>query len=154
MRTERAAQLIRAARLDVGMTLSSIAASSGIDQDTIAAYENGELRPTPEDLARIMKAADTRPSIPLAVHADDVIAAAHRFRLENVRVFGSTIRGQDTADSDIDLLVSLTPATSLFDLGGFAHAAESITGFPVDILTDDLDGDVHFRHVLDEAVPL
>lgn len=50
--------------------------------------------------------------------------------------------------------MSLTPATSLFDLGGFAHAAESITGFPVDIRTDDLDGDVHFRHILDEAVPL
>ena len=101
-----------------------------------------------------MKAADTRPSIPLAVHADDVIVAAHRFRLENVRVFGSTIRGRDTVDSDIDLLVSLTAATSVFDLGGFAHAVESITGFPVDVLTDDLDGDVHFRHVFDEAVPL
>jgi predicted nucleotidyltransferase len=128
--------------------------SSGDEHDTIAAYENGERRPAPEDLVRIMKAADTRPSVLLAVYADEVIAAAHRFRLENVRVFGSTIRGHDTADSDIDLLVSLTPATSLFDLGGFAHATECITGFPVDVLTDDLHDDVHFRHVMDEAVPL
>lgn len=38
---------------------------------------------------------------------------------------------------------------------GFAHAVESMTGFPVDILLDDfLDEDVHFRHVLVEAVPL
>ncbi|MGN6408141.1 MAG: nucleotidyltransferase family protein [Curtobacterium sp.] len=70
-------------------------------------------------------------------------------------MFGSAVRGQDTEASDIDLLVSTTPATSLFDLGGFAHAVESMTGFPVDILLDDfLDEDVHFRHVLVEAVPL
>lgn len=69
-------------------------------------------------------------------------------------MFGSTVRGQDTDASDIDLLVSTTPATCLFDLGGFAHAVGSMTGFPVDVLMDDLEEDEHFRHVLVEAVPL
>ncbi|MBT1607151.1 nucleotidyltransferase family protein [Curtobacterium flaccumfaciens] len=43
------------------------------------------------------------------------------------------MRGQDTEHSDIDLLVHLTPAASLFDLGGFAHEVERITGFEVDV---------------------
>ncbi|MBK0297371.1 nucleotidyltransferase domain-containing protein, partial [Bacillus sp. S34] len=70
----------------------------------------------------------------------------------NVRVFCSAIRGQDNENSDIDLLVSLTPGASQVDLGGFAHEVEAITGFDVDLLTDDLEDDEHFRHVLDEAV--
>lgn len=154
MRVERAADLIRAARTDVGMSQTSLAAAAGMQQPTISAYESGRKRPRPESLERIMAAARTRPSIPLAVYADEILTEAKRFHLENVRVFGSAVRGQDTEDSDIDLLVSLTPTASLFDLGGFAHEVEAITGFEVDILTDDLGDDEHFRHVLDEAVPL
>ncbi|MFJ3035558.1 helix-turn-helix domain-containing protein [Curtobacterium pusillum] len=154
MRIERAAELIRAAREDVGMSQSSLAAAAGMQQPTISAYESGRKQPRPESLDRIMTAARTRPSIPLAIYADDIRDEARRFHLSNVRVFGSAIRGQDNENSDIDLLVSLTPGASLFDLGGFAHEVEAITGFDVDLLTDDLEDDEHFRHVLDEAVPL
>ena len=154
MRTERAAELIRAAREDVGLSQTGLAAAAGMQQPTISAYESGRKQPRPESLARIMAAAQTRPSIPLAVYADDILDEAVRFHLENIRVFGSAIRGRDTEHSDIDLLVALTPEASLFDLGGFAHAVETITGFEVDILTDDLEGDQHFAHVLDQAVPL
>ncbi len=154
MRIERAAELIRAAREDVGMSQSSLAAAAGMQQPTISAYESGRKQPRPESLDRIMTAARTRPSIPLAIYADDIRDEASRFHLSNVRVFGSAIRGQDNENSDIDLLVSLAPGASLFDLGGFAHEVEAITGFDVDLLTDDLEDDEHFRHVLDEAVPL
>ena len=154
MRIERAAELIRAARDDIGMSQTTLAAAAGMQQPTISAYESGRKRPRPESLERIMAAAHTRPSIPLAVYADEILHEAGRFHLENIRVFGSAVRGQDTEESDIDLLVALTPDASLFDIGGFAHAVETITGFEVDILTDDLEGDEHFAHVLDEAVPL
>lgn len=154
MRVERAAQLIRAAREDLGLSQTSLAAAAGMQQPTISAYESGRKQPRLESLQRILAAAQTRPSIPLAVYADAILDAAKRFHLENVRVFGSTLRGQDTEHSDIDLLVHLTPAASLFDLGGFAHEVEAITGFEVDVLTDDLEDDAHFAHVLTEAVPL
>lgn len=154
MRVERAAELIRAARTDVGLSQAELAAAAGMQQPTISAYESGRKQPRPESLSRIMAAARTRPSIPLAVYADDIVSEAARFHLRNVRVFGSAVRGRDTEDSDIDLLVTLTPEASLFDLGGFALAVETMTGFDVDILTDDLDDDAHFAHVLDEAVPL
>lgn len=154
MRIERAAELIRAAREDIGMSQSALAAAAGMQQPTISAYESGRKQPRPESLERIMTAARTRPSIPLAVCAADILEQAERFHLANVRVFGSAIRGQDNENSDIDLLVSLGLDASLFDLGGFAHEVEEITGFDVDLLTDDLEDDEHFRHVLDEAVPL
>lgn len=154
MRVERAGELIRAARDDLGLSQSDLAAAARMKQPTISAYESGRKQPRPETLDRILRAARVRPSIPLALYADDVLEQAARFHLSNVRVFGSAIRGQDTEDSDIDLLVALTPDASLFDLGGFAHEVERITGFAVDVLTDDLDDDPHFAHVLDEAVPL
>lgn len=154
MRVERAGELIRAAREDVRLSQSALASAAGMQQPTISAYESGRKQPRPETLSRILLAARTRPSIPLALYADDVLQQAARFHLVNVRVFGSAVRGQDTEDSDIDLLVTLTPEASLFDLGGFAHEVEEITGFEVDVLTDDLGDDEHFAHVLDEAVPL
>lgn len=154
MRVERAAELIRAAREDIGLSQTALAAAAGMQQPTISAYESGRKSPRSESLERIMTAARTRPSIPLAVYAEDILEQAERFHLSNVRVFGSAIRGQDNENSDIDLLVSLGPGASLFDLGGFAHEVEEITGFAVDLLTDDLEEDEHFRHVLDEAVPL
>ncbi|MBT2501429.1 nucleotidyltransferase domain-containing protein [Curtobacterium sp. ISL-83] len=153
MQTHRASALLRAARRDIGVSAASLARLAGIGEGALTAYEEGAARPDPETLACVLAAAQTRPSIPLVVHADDIVAEAHRFHLANVRVFGSVVRGQDTPRSDIDLLVTLGPDASLFDLGGFAHAVEELTGFAVDVLTDDLD-DEYFVHVLDEAEPL
>lgn len=154
MLVERSAALIRASREDVCMSRSSLGSAAGVDPSTIEAFEAGTEQPSEAVLARVLRAARLRPSIPLAIFADEIIAVAREFQLRDVRVFGSTVRGHDTDASDIDLLVSTTPATSLFDLGGFAHAVETMTGFPVDVLLDDLEDDEHFRHVLVEAVPL
>ncbi|WP_404561567.1 nucleotidyltransferase domain-containing protein [Curtobacterium sp. AB7] len=153
-RIDRAAELIRAAREDIGFSQAHLAEAAGVDFPELSDYESGRSRPRPKSLERILTAARTRPSIPLAVFADTILDEAKRFHLENVRVFGSAVRGHDTDHSDIDLLVSLTPVASLFDLGGFAHVVEHITGFEVDVLTDDIEEDEHFAPVLAEAVPL
>jgi predicted nucleotidyltransferase len=154
MRTEHAAELIRRARLDIGMSQADLARAAGMQQPTISAYESGRKQPRAESLERVLRAARLRPSIPLALYADSIREAAARFHLSNVRVFGSALRGEDTEDSDIDLLVSVTNSASLFDLGGFALAVEDITSFAVDLLTDDQTDDEHFSHVRDQAVPL
>jgi len=154
MRTDRAAEMIHRARLDVGMSQADLAQAAGMQQPTISAYESGRKQPRAESLERVLRAARLRPSIPLALYADSIREAAARFHLSNVRVFGSALRGEDTEDSDIDLLVSVTDSASLFDLGGFALAVEDITSFAVDLLTDDQTDDEHFSHVRDQAVPL
>lgn len=71
-----------------------------------------------------------------------------------MRVFGSAITGRDTETSDIDLLVSVSDSTSIFDLGGFTAAVEEIAGFRVDVLTDRQVDNPHFLYASTEAVKL
>ena len=53
------------------------------------------------------------------------IVEAHQAR--NPRVFGSIARGEDTAGSDLDLLVDTTDSTSLFDLAAIELELERLT---------------------------
>ena len=76
-----------------------------------------------------------RPSIALASHRADVVAAAARFRATNVRLFGSALNAQDTDGSDLDILVDMLPQTTLFDLGGLQVELERLLGVKVDVLT-------------------
>jgi hypothetical protein len=51
-----------------------------------------------------------------------------------VRVFGSVARGEDTADSDIDLLVDLPVGASLFTVARLQRDLEVILGARVEIV--------------------
>jgi hypothetical protein len=77
------------------------------------------------------------------------IVEAHRAR--NPRVFGSTARGEDREDSDLDLLVDATEYTTLLHAGGIQYDLQHILGVRVDVRTF---GDLHPRmrtEVLREA---
>jgi predicted nucleotidyltransferase len=152
IRRDHAAALIRAARADVRVTQSKLAAGAGISQSTIAAFESGRRRPSEEALKNILAAAHTRPSIPLTIFANEIREAAASCRLHDVRVFGSVLTGRDTVRSDIDLLVRTGPNTSLFDLGAFALAVEALTGFDVDVLTEAQAKASHMGQAIESAV--
>jgi len=80
-----------------------------------------------------------RPSIRLAEHSAEVIAAAADGGLGDVRVFGSCVRRTDTRLSDVDLIVSTGPHTSLIDVTAFAIDVADLLGLPeerVDVVTD------------------
>jgi predicted nucleotidyltransferase len=154
MGSEDTARLIRLARHDVGMSVTALARATGLNERTVSAYEDGREEPPSDVLERMLTAAQLRPSIPLFVNADAIRAEAARHRLRDVRVFGSAVRGTDTAASDIDLLVGTEDGADLFNLGAFVVAVEEITGFPVDVLTEEQLDDEHFAHVRDDAVPL
>ena len=80
------------------------------------------------------------------------LAAAHGAR--NVRVFGSLARGEQRAESDVDLLVDLEADRSLMDLGGLLVDLEKLLGARVDVATEQmLKPRVRSRALLD-AVPL
>lgn len=69
----------------------------------------------------------------------------------NVRVFGSVARGEETADSDIDLLVDVDDDLGLFALAAMRGAAERVLGTKVDIVpSSGLKADLAER-VLAEA---
>ncbi len=53
-----------------------------------------------------------------------------------VRVFGSIVRGESDASSDVGLLVEMEPGRSLIDLVGLWHDLEDMLGTHVDVLSD------------------
>ena len=67
---------------------------------------------------------------------DEIIVIASKNGLSNVRVFRSVARLDDNFDSDIDLLVTPSPETSVLELSAFILEVEEITGREVDDLSD------------------
>ena len=85
---------------------------------------------------------------------EDILRIAKRNGVHNVRVFGSVVRGEADAESDIDLLVDMEPKRSLLDLAGFLLEVEKLLGCKVDAVTEKgLRGRIRER-VLKEAVAL
>ena len=87
-------------------------------------------------------------------HRDDLLGLAKRHRAIRVRIFGSALRGDDHAGSDIDLLVEFAPDASLLDLVRLQQDAEALLGRRVDIVTPDGVSPFLRQRILDEARPL
>lgn len=85
---------------------------------------------------------------------DEILQIAARHGARNVRVFGSAVRGEADAASDIDLLVTLEPGTTLLDHAALILELEDLLGCKVDVASDrDLRPRVQER-VMSEAMPL
>ena len=66
---------------------------------------------------------------------DQVMAIASRHHASRVRLFGSAARGEDSPDSDIDLLVDFDEDSSLFDMVRLSRELEALLGRPVDVVS-------------------
>lgn len=85
---------------------------------------------------------------------EEILRIAARHGAYNVRIFGSVVRGEANAESDIDVLVELEPGRSLLDLGGLWTELNELLGVKVDVVTvNGLRERIRGR-VLKEAVPL
>lgn len=71
-----------------------------------------------------------RPSIALHTHRDAIRAIALSHRVTNVRVFGSVVHGDDTDESDLDILVEPTPETTLMDIAKIQFELGQLLGHP------------------------
>ena len=80
------------------------------------------------------------------------IAAQHGAR--DVRVFGSVTPGEANAESDIDFLVEMEPARSLFDHAALFLALQELLGCKVDVVSGRGIKPRIRERVLHEAVPL
>jgi len=87
-------------------------------------------------------------------HRPEILAAASSCGARNVRVFGSTARGQDDERSDIDFVVSLEPGRTLIDLTRFELRLERLLGRRVDVVTDDSLLEPIRSTALKEAMPV
>jgi predicted nucleotidyltransferase len=77
------------------------------------------------------------------------VVASHRAL--NARVFGSVLHGDDTDESDLDLLVDTTPDTSLLDIAKIQNRLQKLLGISVDVLTPKALPDNFRAKILAEA---
>ncbi len=107
---------------------------------------------------RTSQMANTTRSIwtPVALRArrDEIIALAARYGASNVRIFGSVARGEAGPDSDIDLLVSARPGTSIFEMVGLWRELQALLGCEVSLITDGISDPDFLQRVSREAIPL
>ena len=92
-----------------------------------------------------------KPSEALQAHRAEIRRLVEQSRTRNPRVFGSVLHGEDTNDSDLDILVDPLPGATLLDLGAIQFELEQLLGVSVDVLTPG-DLPVKFRdQILKEA---
>ncbi|MFI3158124.1 MAG: nucleotidyltransferase family protein [Methylococcaceae bacterium] len=95
-----------------------------------------------------------RPSLALQIHRDAVRDIVLSHRVKNVRVFGSVLHGDDTEDSDLDLLVDPTPETTLMDIAKIQVEVAQLLNITVDVLTPKALPDKFRDQVIKEAQPV
>ena len=77
--------------------------------------------------------APERPSVLLDRHRIELRKIAQEHGLENVVVFGSVARGQDTPDSDLDIVADIPEGLDLFAVAVVEEAMSAAIGRKVDL---------------------
>ena len=148
-----AGAVLRDARLRARLSQTDLARRASVAQSVISAYESDRRDPGLRTLTKLIEATGHRlalelrppvrsrlglPSTPLGRrlrrHRRAVIELAERRGARNVRVFGSVARGEDTAVSDIDLVVDLDDGVSLIGLEGLRRELAELLRAEVDVV--------------------
>jgi len=95
-----------------------------------------------------------KPSTAFERHRDAVRQIAIKHRVQNIRVFGSVLHGNDHEQSDLDILVDPTPETTLMDIGAIRFELRHLLGVSVDVLTPGALPEKIRADVLKEARPV
>ena len=85
---------------------------------------------------------------------DQILKIASKHGAVNVRVFGSVARGEDSVDSDVDLLVDIGFQTSAWFPAGLVLDLESLLNRHVDVVTEKGLNPYLRDQILREAIPL
>ena len=165
----RFAKLLRDARSSAGLSQTTLASRAKTSQPAIARYESGVATPSLATLDRILRACGrsvivgttpaprvSRPTSRGSAsrvrrYRRELLEAASRHGVSDVRIFGSVARGDARPESDVDLLVDLEPGRTLLDLIGFKQDAEDILGVSVDAAAPRFMKDRVRRRALKEA---
>jgi uncharacterized protein len=76
-----------------------------------------------------------RPSEALAIHREKALAIIAQYPVSNPRIFGSVARGEDTEESDLDIIVDAQSGCSYFDLFRIEDAISNLLNAKVDVHT-------------------
>jgi len=90
----------------------------------------------------------------LKMNKKELLAIASKRGASNIRIFGSVSRQEETADSDVDFLVTLEQDRSLLDLAGLQQDLSSYLSRNVDVIPDDSLNKYLRDRIINEARPL
>lgn len=85
---------------------------------------------------------------------EEIYAIGKKYGIDNIRVFGSVARGEESADSDIDFLIRIARGRSLLDLAAFQYDLEAALKHKTDIVSEN--GVYHLLRdeIFGSAIPL
>lgn len=96
-----------------------------------------------------------KPSEALRLHRNDIRRVVEENGASNPRVFGSALHGDDTNESDLDILVDpIEGRTTLTCLVRIKREVEALTGVSTDVLTPMALHERFRQQVLAEAAPV
>jgi predicted nucleotidyltransferase len=90
----------------------------------------------------------------IEAYRGQIVELARKRRVRAVSVFGSFSRGDETGESDIDLLVEPAERCSLLDLISLKYDIEELTGRKVDIVSKKGISPYLKDQIIAESVPL
>jgi len=150
---------LREARVAARLTQGEVGRRAGLPQSAVSRYENGSKTPSLPVLERLFEASGldlaltltpsrprTATSVSPFVGPVGRSVQPHRAELRSFfahegfgspQVFGSVSRGDDRADSDLDVVVDLPDGLGLFGLAAAARRASDIAGVVVDVVPRD-----------------
>ena len=67
---------------------------------------------------------------------EEILDLAKKHGAQNVRLFGSVVRGENTDQSDIDFLVKMTCGASLLDRIAFSNKLEDMFHTKIDVVNE------------------
>jgi uncharacterized protein len=77
-----------------------------------------------------------------------------QYRVHTLEVFGSFVRGEETAESDLDLLVTFDKVPTLFRFVALENDLSDALGIKVDlVMKDSLKPNIG-KYILEEAQPI
>ena len=85
---------------------------------------------------------------------EEIINIAKKYGANNVRVFGSMSRGEESVESDLDIIVEMERGSSLLDIIAIKQDIEELLGIKVDVVTESSISPYIRDAVLKEAVNL
>jgi predicted nucleotidyltransferase len=125
--------------------------ASGMSQVDIA----HEIRRSQPEVSRLLRFHGTSPrAMALRKHRAEVIRIVGEVGGANVRVFGSVATGEDTDESDIDLLFTVGGRIGPLALAEIERRVSDQLGYDVDLVPDAHLLPPLRRRVLSEAVAL
>jgi predicted nucleotidyltransferase/DNA-binding XRE family transcriptional regulator len=162
--------LITNARNNSGLTQAELASRAGTSQAAIARYEADRVSPSVSTLERVLRAAgedlllssvrgnqtdlSSEKAQLVRRHKVEITNLARTHGARNIRLFGSVVRGEDTAKSDIDFLVDAPKEKALSISISLQAALEDLLKCKVDVSPESIMKPNVRKAALKEAVAI